>query len=177
MSRHPPLQLGGLVGDLQSQFLARRSCSGPQSRSHRDHIGAGRPRFATTRSPTALRSHRPDPERRSGAGWCWPVRQRCIGSGRFCTPVREPRFRRRAGLSLMLRSPAHRQQQQAGACRLIANDRVEAVGRGDVGLALAKDQQQRPGRPLGRPLLSRASSGHELEALGRALIVARGVSI
>jgi hypothetical protein len=79
-----------------------------------------------------------------------------------------PCYRRRAGLSLVLRSPAHRQQQQAGACRLIANDRVEAVGRGDVGLALAKEKQ-RPGRPLGWPLLSRASSGHELGALGRAL--------
>jgi hypothetical protein len=51
---------------------------------------------------------------------------------------REPWYRRRAGLSPVLRSPAHRQQQQAGACRFIANDRVEAVGRGDVGLALAK---------------------------------------
>jgi hypothetical protein len=77
-------------------------------------------------------------------------------------PRRQPRIRRRAGLSPMLRSPAHRQQEQAGACRLIANDRVEVVGRGDVGLALAKDQKQRPGRPLGWPLLSRASSGDEL---------------
>jgi hypothetical protein len=31
------------------------------------------------------------------------------------------------------------------------------VGGGDVGLALAKDQKQRPGRPLGSPLLSRVS--------------------
>src|ERR1035438_8236238 len=37
------LKLGRLVRDLQSLFPVRRSCSGPQSRSHPDHIDAGRP--------------------------------------------------------------------------------------------------------------------------------------
>jgi hypothetical protein len=41
-SRQPPLQLGRLVGDLQSPFPARTSCSGAQSPSHPDHIDAGR---------------------------------------------------------------------------------------------------------------------------------------
>ena len=47
-SRQLPLQLGRLVGDLQSPFPARTSCSGPQSRSHPDHMDARRPRYRHT---------------------------------------------------------------------------------------------------------------------------------
>ncbi len=54
---------------------------------------------------------------------------------------------------------------------LLANDRVEAVSRGDVGLALAKDQKQRPGRPLGSPLLSRDPSGAVRPTIGRFALV------
>jgi hypothetical protein len=59
----------------------------------------------------------------------------------------------------VLRSPAHRQQQQASACRLIANDRVEAVGRGDVGLALAKTKSSGPdGHSAGRCYRAQAAA-------------------
>jgi hypothetical protein len=45
------------------------------------------------------------------------------------------------------------------ACRIRASGGVETVGGGDVGPALAKDQNQRSGWPLGSPPLSRATSG------------------
>jgi hypothetical protein len=57
-----------------------------------------------------------------------PRRASCIGTPWIWRDARAPWFRRQAGLSLSASEPAHRQQQQAGACRLIANDRVEAVG-------------------------------------------------
>ena len=63
-SRHPPLQLGRLVGDLQSPFPVRRSCSGPQSGSHSDHIDAGRPKnLGADRLPAHIRTHRPPGQR------------------------------------------------------------------------------------------------------------------
>src|ERR1035441_4859935 len=48
------LKLGRLVRDLQSLFPVRRSCSGPQSRSHPDHIDAGRPTNRPERADTTL---------------------------------------------------------------------------------------------------------------------------
>ena len=47
-SRQLPPQPGRLVGDLQSPFPARTSCSGPQSRSHPDHTDTRRPGFMTS---------------------------------------------------------------------------------------------------------------------------------
>lgn len=79
----------------------------------------------------------------------------CVGRKTNEEPVLRAPLTATSGAEPSASEPRSSPTAAGGACRLIAKERVEAVGRGDVGLALAKDQKQRPGRPLGWPLLSR----------------------